>query len=338
MTDLLTLLGADTHLKRRASTDGGEWAGACPFCGGEDRFRVWPNPPDGKPHYWCRQCGKRGDAIQYLRDMHGLSFAEACERLGHPGKSRKIHAEPAPKHPEGCNPPAPPARNSKPAPPADWQREAGAVLNECIGILFGPRGAKALEYLCCRGLTEATIWRARLGYNPRRRRVGNVWLEQGIVIPWRMGPDLWALNVRRWNHKPLTKPKYLALPGSVKALYGASHLSGASVAFVCEGELDALLLQQEVAHKLPIGAVAVGGTAGIHDDAIPYLLPCRRILVCGDNDEPGEAFARRWAGLSERVRVVKVPEGYHDLTDFYQKGGRLRDWAEFNLARLEVKA
>ena len=42
-TDLLTLIGCDTALKKVASTKGGEYAGPCPFCGGRDRFRVWPN-------------------------------------------------------------------------------------------------------------------------------------------------------------------------------------------------------------------------------------------------------------------------------------------------------
>ena len=40
--DLLALIGRDVQLRRVASTNGGEWAGPCPFCGGHDRFRVWP--------------------------------------------------------------------------------------------------------------------------------------------------------------------------------------------------------------------------------------------------------------------------------------------------------
>jgi hypothetical protein len=42
-TDLLILATRDSQLKRVANTGGGEWAGACPFCGGVDRFRVQPN-------------------------------------------------------------------------------------------------------------------------------------------------------------------------------------------------------------------------------------------------------------------------------------------------------
>src|SRR2546430_13712324 len=80
-TGLLGLIGADTRLKKVASTGGGEYAGPCPFCGGRDRFRVQPE----KGRWWCRGCsgGPRWqDAIGYVRRREGLGFAEACERLG----------------------------------------------------------------------------------------------------------------------------------------------------------------------------------------------------------------------------------------------------------------
>jgi DNA primase len=78
---LLDLISRETPLNKMANTHGGEYAGACPWCGGADRFRVWPNA--NKPGYWCRQCDRQGDAIQFLRDYEGLSYWEACERLGH---------------------------------------------------------------------------------------------------------------------------------------------------------------------------------------------------------------------------------------------------------------
>ena len=81
--DLLRRHGIEP--KRIATTHGGEYSSACPGCGGSDRFRVWPeeNPEKAAAgSYWCRRCEKRGDAIQFLRDFDGLSFREACARLG----------------------------------------------------------------------------------------------------------------------------------------------------------------------------------------------------------------------------------------------------------------
>ncbi|MCZ7545738.1 MAG: hypothetical protein M5R40_20460 [Anaerolineae bacterium] len=80
--DLLALLARDTPLQRVARTDGGEYAGPCPACGGRDRFRVWPAPREGPGRYWCRQCGARGDAISYLRWREGLGFQGGLRAAG----------------------------------------------------------------------------------------------------------------------------------------------------------------------------------------------------------------------------------------------------------------
>lgn len=56
----------------------------CPFCGGEDRFCVWPESNNA----WCRQCDWKGDDIQLLRDLEGFSFQEAAEATG---KGHKVN-------------------------------------------------------------------------------------------------------------------------------------------------------------------------------------------------------------------------------------------------------
>lgn len=66
--------------KKVASTNGGEYACACPKCEGKDRFRIWPNATNGG-RYWCRQCGTSGDLIQFLRDFLGMSFQDAKSQI-----------------------------------------------------------------------------------------------------------------------------------------------------------------------------------------------------------------------------------------------------------------
>src|SRR6266850_3358176 len=80
--NLLDLISRDTTLRKVANTHGGEYVGPCPKRGGRDRFRVWPHAET--PRFWCRQCGWSGDAIQYLRDHDGLTYQEACTRVGRP--------------------------------------------------------------------------------------------------------------------------------------------------------------------------------------------------------------------------------------------------------------
>lgn len=82
MSRSLPLLDLIPDLKRIGSSRGGsEYHGPCPFCGGDDRFIVWPEQGN-TGRYWCRQCNRKGDTIQFLRDRDGCSFAEAKRQLG----------------------------------------------------------------------------------------------------------------------------------------------------------------------------------------------------------------------------------------------------------------
>lgn len=322
MADLLALISRDTQLKHTASTDGGQWSGPCPWCGGRDRFCVWPNAEH--PHYWCRQCGRKGDAIQYLRDKDGLSFAEAKERLGM--ATDQLPRRSAPVQPRQDPELEPPGR--------EWQDAARQIVSECAAALAVERGAGALDYLHARGLEDDTIWRARLGWNPQARELHSLWVERGITMPWQMGADLWAVNVRRFDAagNPDSDPKYKAIAGGPKAVpYGVASLAGKGIALVLEGEFDALLVQQEAGDL--VGAIALGSAKGLPNAGIAYLLPCRRLLVCGDSDERGESMAAKWRALSARVRPVRVPEG-KDVTEFWQMGGRVRDWVILELVKL----
>ena len=58
-----------------------EWAGPCPFCGGEDRFYIQPFR-NQKGGFRCRQCEKAGDIYDFLKYFKGLDFAAAKKYLG----------------------------------------------------------------------------------------------------------------------------------------------------------------------------------------------------------------------------------------------------------------
>ncbi|MCY3975357.1 MAG: hypothetical protein OXF02_07445 [Simkaniaceae bacterium] len=58
-----------------------EYASACPKCGGDDRFVLWPFK--GRcGRFWCRRCYYKGDGINFCRDQLGDSFGQALKRLG----------------------------------------------------------------------------------------------------------------------------------------------------------------------------------------------------------------------------------------------------------------
>ena len=83
MSKIIDLLGQyGIQAKKKTAK---ESASKCPFCGGVDRFCIWPE----EDRYWCRQCNVKGDAIQFFRDLDGMTFQEASEAVGKPVKPKK---------------------------------------------------------------------------------------------------------------------------------------------------------------------------------------------------------------------------------------------------------
>lgn len=60
LVDLLSEYGF-SPVKKTAT----EWPSPCPFCGGKDRFQIWPDEGEGRGHYWCRQCDAKGVAFNF---------------------------------------------------------------------------------------------------------------------------------------------------------------------------------------------------------------------------------------------------------------------------------
>lgn len=332
--DLLALIGKDTQLKRVAGTRGGEWSGACPFCGGTDRLRV--HPLWERPEWWCRHCcdeGKWDDAIGYVRRRDHIGFRDAVQRLvgGAALEARPVPARPVPAEDD-------------PEPSGAWRARAEAFVAWAEAQLWGPEGAWARRYLTeWRGLSEATLRRWRVGWNPRRwetapQRWGldqaePVKIAAGVVLPWVAEGRIDQIKIRRlrpdapsWAAaESVGENKYLSVAGGHPVLYGADTLAGQSAAFMVEGEFDALLTWQAAGDLA--GAVTLGGCGkGLSTAAILLLLPVRELLVAYDRDAAGEAGAAALLARSGRMRPAPVPDG-KDVTEYHRAGGDVRAWA-----------
>lgn len=69
-----------------------EWCGPCPWCGGEDRFVIWPaEGRDGLGKYYCRQCKRIGDSVEWLVKKRGAKFVDACNARGVPVDPKYVH-------------------------------------------------------------------------------------------------------------------------------------------------------------------------------------------------------------------------------------------------------
>jgi DNA primase len=335
--NLLALIGRDTQLRRAAATNGGEYAGPCPFCRrGTDRFRVWPRherwaclgPSAGR----CG-CDLWGDAIQYLRQRDGLSYREACERLNIP-----VASYIARRHDKAPQPPEVQVMTAAPGlvpPNARWQAHGRGWVARCAVFLWRPAGAKALDYLRGRGLTSDTLRRFNVGFNPQQLveehaewglptpedPAKRIHLPRGITLPWVSGGALWRINVRR----PVTaaqiaagQPKYLGPAGFANALFNADSLGVYKPVVLVEGEIDALTVAQACGDT--IAAVATGSTAGARrQEWIDRLNQAPCVLVAFDHDENGAGDkaaawwlttlpnARRWLPLTHDVNSSPQP-------------------------------
>lgn len=350
--DLLGLLERDGWAGRRvAGTNGGEYSGPCPFCGGRDRFNAWPNHPDGKGKWWCRGCELGGDAADYIQCRDKVGFGEALERLGLKESAGQRRASHQPARPAAVAPVTPrsPDRAGPPCP--NWQENAKEFVGWAIYNLWTEAGRDALEYLRSRGLADDTIKAAELGYNPHRiNRALSAWglegdgdfaLLPGIVIPWWLDGTLWAVRIRleptyrdRARRRGRDAPKYWNVRGSRgTALYNADDLTPGWPAAIVEGEIDALVIGQEAGDLL--APVATGGTSGGRGLRwTARLALASKVLVAYDADMEGEKAAGYWLERLENAQRRRPLWG--DATDMHQAGADVRSWIAAGLYPPEV--
>lgn len=233
-TDLLSIIARQTHLKKIATTQGGEWAGPCPFCpeGGSDRFHVQPYARPF-PRWMCRHCtaGQWDSLIGFIARRDGpkpgkkMALPEICHRAG---VSPTVAAGPIPTavypsssgvYPSisgmfpsnaGVDPSSSPnvprlRRSITPAyapPGEDWQAAARDIIAVCEAALWQPEGALAREYLYQRGLSGETIRHFHLGFcstaRPGQwgREIAGLYVPRGLVIPCLTGGKIWYLKIR----------------------------------------------------------------------------------------------------------------------------------------------
>jgi DNA primase len=316
MTGILDLV---VDLRRAGATAGGEYAGPCPWCGGRDRFRVWPEHPSGHARWWCRQCDRRGDTIDLLRERDGLGFREAAAAVGKPSIVTSAAS------PRQC-------REQLLSPPSSvWQARAEAIAEAGEKALWTPAGSRALGYLRRRGFHNETIRAAHLGYQSSDVRESpqtwglpvdrkDVWIPRGIVIPWRLKGSIWRLNVRR----PKGTPKYIGPAGSSNGLYGADGIRPGIPVVVVEGEFDALAVAQEAGEV--VAAVATGSTSGARNPRwVERIVAAPLVLVAFDDDDAGDTAAGWWLDAISHARRW-TPEG--DPAEMLEGNENVRMWVK----------
>lgn len=346
-----------------------EYTGTCPFgCGASDAFHIW-NDIDDIPgigylgRYDCMDssqgrngCGKSGNMIDYIQEQENVDFDEACKILGIDADTvRNYRREQAGK--------APLERKTQKqrlralGETNIWQATAWAFLRNFIGIQGEP-----LDYLLSRGLTMETINAAKLGYYPRYQRAKvETWgyqykdgerpfaikIPRGIVIPWfnALGAVV-CLRFRRLpgdesedakafygvDEKTGEIKRYTSLYGSCShLLYGIDKITPESDVALMEGELDALTAGQTGVCT----CVATGSTAWCRsEESLQALASCNQVLVCYDNDAPGEKAANAY-WLAELGNARRWRPWLQDANAMETEGLDVANWLRLGLEEPE---
>lgn len=323
--NLKDLIGRDTVLRKVASTRGGEFAGACPFCGGVDRFHVQPNYGGG--YFFCRQCDAKGDAIEYIKRRDNVGFKDAVAILGIPLDSQPFKGKVriAPVDPNAPRPLEPkPAIND-----VGWQESARQFCERSFDTLWSAEGDKAREWLQNRGISESVIEAAGLGFNPEDANATwgelDVFLDRGIVIPWLIENKFWRVNIRR----PVGEPKYRGIKGGANGLYNADAIGRDDVVIMTEGEFDALVIRSHVKGITPVATGAVSWGRVLR--WVSLLSTCQLVLNAFDADEETNEHVAKsvlwWRDNLGEKFIRKAPLA-HDVTDMWKAGMDLQAWVE----------
>jgi hypothetical protein len=349
--------------------DGEEsYAGPCPKCGGDDRFGVSPSEGD-TGLFNCRQCGFSGDGLDYLQEVEGRTFREACEVAECEWKLRSVTADrtaghtfqgdaaPPPEsvtaqnhtgHTSGDSAPKTPQfptpKRSEP-PPEGWQERAfRLVLAAEDRIRADTQAARsARTYLKGRGFKDETIQAASIGVNPSTRfddasdwaRADDraVWLPRGIVIPWLHAGHMWGVNIRRPDGD--VQPE--ADEGWKARKY--HRATGSRNALYNADELDGrpvALVEGEFdalaiqQESDQVAAVATGSTAWGRAPRWKALLRCAPVvLVCFDAEHAGEQAADYWTDALPNA--IRWRPHLHDAAEMLEVGANVARWIEEGL-------
>lgn len=266
-----------------------EWAGACPWCGGTDRFHV---TADG---WFCREgnghCGRKGDIIRFVMERQNLSFVDAVNHLlqwqgGQPLPASRPHKEKNFAWDWRCD---------------EWQQMASAEI-----FRSHDRLPSVMEYLNGRGITQDTARAYSLGYSQgwygpddMRAAVTIPWFGDGMISAVRyrfIKPDSDGLRYRLGKF-----PKNSSGSAGELILF-RPPVRRSNIMILVEGEFNALSVYQTTAYD----AYATGSqsiTAAQLDAIRQAAATYERVLVWQDEPEA----AQKLAGMLSNALAMRSP-------------------------------
>jgi hypothetical protein len=294
--------------------------GACPICGGRDRFQI-KQTPSGE--IWlCRKCrpGKYNSAIDFLMEYHHEKFTEALRRAG-----GEVIAPAGPKHGKPIQPPAP----VQELPSQMWQADAWRFVTSASDRLTDQDAGEAgRRYLLARGISRAMMDSELLGFAVIGKR-------PAVVIPWMDTGNVITAVKYRFIDELASQDKarrFSAMAGSKPYLFGLQNIleSDKTLLFV-EGELNAISILQTRPAKV---SVISGGSEGNGNAALLQALARHYNRVVIWTDEPEKARTIRERMNRPEARLLKSPviEGVKFDANQMLQAGLLMEFISAELA------
>ena len=184
----------------------------------------------------------------------------------------------------------------------------------------------AVRWLLGRGLTRETVDRFQLGYVAPEVALPEHGMYRGMIaIPFLSDYDRHPVMLRfrcieEHDHRANGHGKYNSMPGEANRVFNSPTILEAApseVIHVCEGEVDAMTLEQ-LGHR----AVAITGANAFKKHHAIMLEGVPRVCVWGDGDKAGHEFtASVLKFLRGTALGVGVPDSM-DVNDLYLAHGR----------------
>ena len=301
--DLVALISEHVPLKR----SGRRYSGCCPFH--EEKtpsFSV--NPEMG--FYYCFGCGKKGDAITFMRDYLQMDFADAVESLAKKANIALRYDNNAAEKKSDLQPLydcldsatdyyCDLLRNADSAKLARQyirSRGFGKDAVELFSIGYSPDSYDALANHLSSKFDAKTLIEAGLCYKNSRGHLNDVFRNR-IMFPIKnaSGATI-GFGARTLDGTP---PKYkntgeTRLYKKSFVLYNIdkakSHAVKAGSFVVCEGYTDVIAMALSGVEQ----AVATCGTAATLDHVKIMSKYINKIIICFDMDSAGQKATERW--------------------------------------------
>lgn len=328
--DITDVISSYVTLKRA----GRLYSGRCPFHNEKTpSFYVYPDTQS----FYCFGCGAGGEVITFTKKIENLDYIDAVKFLAQRA---------------GMNMPQDSYDDSMAKLKRriyEINRETARFFHNC---LISPVGAKGLDYLHSRGLTDKTIKRFGLGYAPDGFELINHLRDKGftdsemiqanVAFKSRNGHTVSRFfdrvmypiidlrgNVIAFGGRIMSdqKPKYLNTSDTpvfskstqLFALNMAKNINTRQL-ILAEGYMDVIALYQAGFQN----AVATLGTALTAQQADLIRRYADEVVICYDSDEAGRKASDRAIVLLRnagiKVRIVTVP-GAKDPDEFMKAHG-----------------